>query len=218
MQTFEPFGGDKKVGQSIFGPLEQRLIQRCVPAVPSFIRSHHLTLASIPISMLIIGCSYLSKTNIHWLWAVSVLIALQWMTDSLDGAVGRARNEGLIRWGYYMDHLLDYFFLAAILIGYMLLLPVGFRTLHFFVLAIFGAFMVNSYLAFATTNQFRISYLGIGPTEIRLVFILTNTLLIFFGKTHLVGALPYVLAVSFFGLIVVIYRTQKELWEVDHSR
>ncbi len=182
MQPFETFGGDKKVGQSILDPLEQRLIRRLVPAVPSFIRSQHLTLASIPISAAIIGFSYLAKSNIHWLWAVSILIVLQWLTDSLDGAVGRARNEGLVRWGYYMDHLLDYFFLGAILIGFMLLLPDHFKWLHFFIFLIFGGFLVNSYLAFAATNQFRISHMGIGPTEIRLIFVSINTLLIFFWQ------------------------------------
>ena len=114
-----------------------------------------------------------------------------------------------------MDHLLDYFFLAAILIGYMLLLPDQSKWIHFFVLAMCGMFMVNSYLAFAATNQFRISYMGIGPTEIRLVFILINTLIILTGKTHLAFLLPYLLAFGIFGLCVVVYKTQKELWEMD---
>ncbi|MEO5927767.1 MAG: CDP-alcohol phosphatidyltransferase family protein [Patescibacteria group bacterium] len=211
----QPFGGDKKVGQSLLHGPEQVLIQAAAPRVPAWIKSHHLTLASIPISLLIILCSYLGKESIEWLWAVSGLIALQWITDSLDGAVGRLRKEGLIRWGYYMDHLLDFFFLASILIGYMLLLPDKSKWIHFFVLAIFGGFMVNSFLAFAATNKFRVSYLGFGPTEARLVFILINTLIILFGKTYLAFSLPYILGFALLGLIVVIYKTQKETWEMD---
>jgi phosphatidylglycerophosphate synthase len=95
------------------------------------------------------------------------------------------------------------------------MLPDSYKYLQFFLLAIFGAFMVNSFLAFAASNKFRISYLGIGPTEVRLMFIAVNTLLIFLGKTHLAGALPYVLVASVFGLCVVVYRTQKELWQID---
>ena len=203
------------MGKSVLYKPEQAFIRWATPRVPNWLRSHHLTLLSIPISLLIILAGYLGIHDERWLWATSLLIVTQWMTDSLDGAVGRARNEGLIRWGYYMDHLLDYFFLAAILIGYMLLLPDQSKWIHFFVLAMCGMFMVNSYLAFAATNQFRISYMGIGPTEMRLVFILINTLIILTGKTHLAFLLPYLLAFGLFGLCVVVYKTQKELWIMD---
>lgn len=211
----DSFNGDKKVGQSLFHKPEKRFVAAMVPKVPVWLRSHHLTLATIPISALIVLFSYFAHWHIYWLWAVSALIALQWLTDSLDGAVGRARNEGLVRWGYYMDHFLDYIFLASILIGYMLLLPDPDKYMYFFILAMLSAFMVNSYLSFAATNEFRISYLGIGPTEVRLVFILINILLIFLRKTYIAGSLPLVLAAAFLGLCVVIYRTQKYIWDID---
>jgi phosphatidylglycerophosphate synthase len=178
-------------------------------------KSYHLTLMTIPISLAIVGLSFFAKQDIAWLWGISTLIALQWLTDSLDGAIGRANGEGLIRWGYYMDHFLDYIFLCSILIGYSILLPDHFKYLHFFVLALFGGFMVNTYLAFAASNRFRISHLGVGPTEIRAIFILINTLLIFFGQTYLAQTLPYVLPLTVIGLIIVIYRTQRELWKTD---
>jgi len=209
------FGGDKKVGRSVLTGAEKRLIDWAVPRIPKWIEGWHLTLATIPISLGIIAASWLAVDDFRWLWAVSFFIFLQWVTDSLDGSLGRYRNFGTVKWGYYMDHFLDYVFLCAILIGYSLMLPDAFKYLQFFLLAIFGAFMVNSYLAFAATNQFRIAHLGIGPTEIRLVFIGVNTLLILLGKTHLAGALPYVLVASFFGLCVVVYRTQKEIWAMD---
>ncbi len=213
----EPFAGDKKVGASwLHGP-EQRIIRFAMRYVPAWIKSYHLTLATIPISLAIVGCSFLAKGDIGWLWAISALIVLQWITDSLDGAVGRAHGEGLIRWGYYMDHFLDYIFLCSVLIGYSILLPDHFKYLQFFVLALFGAFMVNAYLAFAASNKFRISYLGIGPTEIRILFVLINTLLIFFGKTYLAQTLPYVLPLTVVGLIIVTYRTQRELWKMDQE-
>jgi phosphatidylglycerophosphate synthase len=211
----EPFGGNAKVGQSVLHTLEKRAVDWAVPRVPASISTVHLTLATIPISLGIILVSWFAKDDFRWLWSVSILIFLQWVTDSLDGAVGRYRNTGLIKWGYYMDHFLDYIFLCSILIGYSLMLPDSYKYLQFFLLAIFGAFMVNSFLAFAASNKFRISYLGIGPTEVRLMFIAVNTLLIFLGKTHLAGALPYVLVASVFGLCVVVYRTQKELWQID---
>ena len=114
-----------------------------------------------------------------------------------------------------MDHFLDYIFLAAVIIGYLFIIPEKYEFIKFFVFAIFVGFMINSYLSFAATNKFKISYLGIGPTEIRIIFILINSLIVLFGKTYLSGTLPYVLIFSFCGLCLVIYREQKEIWALD---
>jgi phosphatidylglycerophosphate synthase len=212
------FAGDKKVGASILTKPERKFIDWMVPKIPNWIRTYHLTLMTIPISLFIILFSFFAKDNILWLWLVSLMIFLQWLTDSLDGSLGKYQNEGLVRWGYYMDHFLDYVFLCAILIGYSLILPDNLKYLQFFVLAIFGAFMVNSYLAFAASNKFRITFLGIGPTEIRIVFILINSMIILFGKTYIGAVLPYVLILSTIGLIIVTYRTQKEIWKLDKNQ
>lgn len=209
------FDGGTKIGESLLHRPEQWLIGKLVAKVPRFIRSHHLTLATIPVSGGIVLFSFLARENDAWLWGVSALIAVQWLTDSLDGAVGRYRKEGLIRWGYYMDHFLDYIFLASVMTGYMILLPDHYKYLEFFVLAIFGGFMVNSYLALPSTGRFRINHLGIGPTEIRLVFIFVNTMLTIFGRTYLSFATPYVLGFSLAALAFVVYRTQREIWALD---
>jgi phosphatidylglycerophosphate synthase len=212
------FGGDKKVGWWLLQKTEKKIISWLVPRVPKFIRTFHLTLASIPISILIIVCGYLGRTRgTHWLWWISLLIFLQWLTDSLDGAVGRIQNEGLVRWGYYMDHLLDYFFLSSVLVAYMLVIPEQSKIVHFMVLVIGGGFMVNSYLGFAATNEFRISYFGIGATEARIVLIILNTLIIFFGKTYLAFTLPYALGLSFIALIATIFQTHRLLWRMDKN-
>ncbi len=209
------FGGDKKVGQSLLGPLEKRFVTYWTPKIPLWITTDRLTYTTILWSISILIFSFFAQSNMHWLWIVSLMIFLQWLTDLFDGAVGRYRNTGLIRWGYYMDHFLDYVFLCSILIGYSFILPDNFKYLLLFILAIFGAFMVNSYLSFAATNEFQISYIGIGPTEIRIIFILINTLLIFFGRTYLSFALPYVLGISLIGLCVVVYKTGKRIWQID---
>ncbi|MBU0625395.1 CDP-alcohol phosphatidyltransferase family protein [Patescibacteria group bacterium] len=213
------FGGDKKIGWWLLQKPEKKFVDWLVPHLPHWIKTYHLTLASIPISLLIIFCGYLGHTHgVHWLWWISLLIFLQWLTDSLDGAVGRAQNEGLIRWGYYMDHLLDYFFLSSVLITYMLIIPEQSKLVHFMVLVIGGGFMVNSYLAFSATNQFRISYFGIGATEARIVLIALNTLIILFEKTYLAFALPYALGLAFLGLIAAIFQTHRHLWHLDKNQ
>lgn len=212
------FGGDKKFGRSILYTSETKLKNWLVPMVPKCIETYHLTLTTVLWSILIIVFSFLARYNIHWLWVASLMIVFQYLTDLLDGEIGRRRNTGLIKWGFYMDHFLDYIFLFSILIGYSFILPNQFNYILFFIMAMFGAFMVNSFLSFAATNEFKISYLGIGPTEIRLIFIVVNTLLTIFNKTYMAAALPYVLTFSAFGLFVVIFKTQKYLWKVDMAQ
>ncbi len=214
-QTHGSIDDKSKVGQSWLAVPEKRFIHWAVPQLPSWMRSTHLTLASLPISLGIIVFSYLGHFNLHWLWAVNVLIFSQWLTDSLDGALGRYRKEGLIKWGYYMDHLLDYFFLCAVLIGYSLQTNHQYPTLQLLVLALCGGFMVNSYLRFGATQELKIVFNGIGPTELRILFILLNTSIIIFGKTYVAPLLPYVLGACFLGLCVVVYHTQRELRNYD---
>jgi len=215
MANNDEFAGDKKVGHSLLEPLEKKICDYWVPKIPRWLETYHLTLLTIPWCFVIIAACYLSKNNNHWLWLASAAIIMQYITDLFDGAVGRYRNTGLIKWGYYMDHFLDYIFLFSILIGYALIMPNQYDRTIFFVMAILGAFMVNSYLSFSVTNKFKISYLRIGPTEIRLIFILINTLIIFFGKTYMSRVLPFVLASSFIGLCWVVYKTQKYIWGLD---
>lgn len=215
MTTQSSFNGDKKEGVWALKKWEDRLRDYLVPMVPRCIETYHLTLTTILWSLVIIGCGFLTRTNIQWLWLASVMIAFQYITDLLDGAIGRARNTGLVKWGFYMDHFLDYFFLSAILIGYALLLPREYAYLFFFMQAIAGAFMVSSFLSFAATNKFEISHLGLGPTEIRIIFILINTLLIIFGEHYLAIALPYALVFLGFGVCVMVFNVQKKLWQDD---
>lgn len=209
------FAGDKKKGQSILGPIEKKFIDYWTPKIPKWITGHGLTYMTIPISLFIVIFSFLAQWNIHWLWGVSLMIFFQWLSDSFDGAIGRYRNSGLARWGYYMDHFLDYIFLCSILIGYSFILPDNFKYLLFFILALFGGFMVNAYLRFASTNELKIAYMGIGPTEVRILFIIINTLLIFFGKTYMAKALPYVLILALAGLCITVYKNSKYIWTID---
>lgn len=212
----EVFQGDKKVGHSLLHGPEEKLKKILIPLVPQGVETYHLTLTTIAWSLLIIFFSFLAQSDIRWLWGASAMIIAQYITDLLDGAIGRQRNTGLIKWGYYMDHFLDYIFLCAILIGYSMLVRDHHKYMLFFILALFGAFMVNSFLSFAATNEFQISYLGIGPTEIRIVFIIVNTLLIIFSDNQPVERfIPYILWFSTFGLFIAVYRTQEHIWDID---
>ncbi len=205
---------DKKKGKSILHEFERKWIDYFVPKIPSFIKGHHLTLLTILWSGSILIFSYLAQFEINWLWGTSLMIVFQYITDSFDGALGRYRNAGLIKWGFFMDHILDYVFLSSIMIGYAFIFP-QYIYLHLFTLIIFTLFMVNSFLSLASKGDFEITFMGFGPTEVRLMFIAVNTLIVIFGKTFMGPFSPYVLVISFVLIVINIYKTQKELWKMD---
>ncbi len=212
----EKFGGDKKLPiKSPLGNLEKKLIGSTIHKIPGFIEGYHLTLMTIIWSIGFIFFGFLAQHNRHWLWLCSLMLFLQWFTDSYDGALGRLRDTGIPKWGYYMDHFLDFVFLCSIFIGYTFLFSEETTKVIYFLLIIFAGFMVNSYLSFAATNEFKITYLGFGPTEMRIMFIFFNIYLIYFGVTFLERYLKYFIPVSFIILVVVIFRTQEYIWSID---
>jgi len=210
-----PFAGDQKKGTWILAKAEKQLVNWLVTRVPSFIETYHLTLLTLLWSAGVIVCSFLARENIHWLWFVSLFVLLQYFSDVLDGAVGRYRKTGLVKWGYYMDHFLDYLFLASIMAGYAL----AFSSISWYwflaLIVLGGAFTANVHLSFAATNEFRISLLRIGPTEARLAFILVNTAIIVFGAGLVAILLPIVVGCLTGGLVWAVFRMQRYIWNID---
>ena len=211
----QQFAGATKTNTSFLSPLERRLAPSVLPLIPSWLETYHLTMLTLVWSLLILLFSYLAARDIRWLWLVSAMVFLQYVTDHYDGKIGRYRNTGLVRWGYYMDHLLDYFFLSSVLIGYSFILPERSRYQILFMLAIFAGYQMSTFLAFAATDRLKISHLKFGPTEFRLALIIVNALLIRFGTHHMINALKYVNIGGAIGLAILIYGTHKIVWRLD---
>ena len=210
-----PFGGAQKVGTWVLAGAERRMVAWLVPKVPPFLETYHLTLMTLLWSAGIVAASYLARQNLHWLWLVSTCIALQYLTDVLDGAVGRYRDTGLVKWGFYMDHFLDYLFLCSIILGYALTMPdISWYWFGAF-LVVAGALMVNSFLSFAATNEFKISTLGIGTTEGRLFFIISNAAIVIFGTSWVPWALPPLMALLIVLLVWLVFQSHRRIWQID---
>lgn len=203
--------------KTLLAPYEKRFITWLTPLFPAWIETWHLTLLTIPWCAGLIYFGYLAGSTGHlgWLWLGSLMIFLQWFTDAFDGAIGRYKDTGLVKWGFYMDHFLDYVFLCSTLVGYALLARGIHRDMILYLIPVFGGYMTASFLGFGATGQFKITYLATGPTEIRIWFILLNTAMICFGTQWILPFLPWILGISIAGLCVIVYRTQKFLWKLD---
>jgi archaetidylinositol phosphate synthase len=209
------FAGADKTNNSFLAPLERRLAPIVITRIHGWLETHHLTMLTLVWSLGILLFSFLASRNIRWLWMVSVMIALQWVTDHYDGKIGKYRNTGLVRWGYYMDHLLDYFFLCSVIIGYAFILPERSRFQLLLMLALFAAYDFSTFLAFSAMNELKISHLKFGPTEFRLALIIINGLLISFGTRYMISGLKWVNAGAVVGLVFLIYGTHKRIWQLD---
>jgi archaetidylinositol phosphate synthase len=217
--TQEQFAGDKKLPMTSFlAKPERKLIDSWVPRFPRLVEGYHLTLMTILWSGGMILFGWLARKNIHWLFGSCAMLFLQWFSDSFDGSLGRYRDTGIPKWGYYMDHFLDYLFMCAILVGYSFIVNPRARHMLLLVMPVYGAFMVSSYLSFAATNEFKITYLRLGPTELRILLILLNIAIMILGIGFFEKSLPYALVFLFVGLCIVVFRTQKYIWKIDRNK
>src|SRR5712664_3275427 len=197
----QKFAGAGKTNTGWLVPLERRLAKFVLPRVPRWLETYHLTLLTPVWALLIVVFSYLAARDLRWLWMVNLMIVFHYFTDHFDGKLGKFRDTGLRKWGFYMDHLFDYGFLCSILIGYSFLLPQR---------AVF-----NTFLMLAATEEFKVSFSVFGPTELRLALIIINGLLVRFGVRPLKGALHYVAGCGTVALALLAYRAQKRLWKSD---
>ena len=196
-------------------PLERRLTAFILPRIPRWLETYHLTLLTPVWAIGIALFGYLAASNLRWLWMTNLMLVLHYFTDHFDGKLGKYRNTGLRKWGFYMDHLFDYVFLCSILIGYSYLIPQKSIFSMMLVLCIFSGFMFHTFLMLAATDEFRVSFSRFGPTELRLALIIINVFIIRFGTRGLKGALPWVAFGGLIALSILAYIAQRRLWQID---
>jgi phosphatidylglycerophosphate synthase len=153
----------------------------------------------------------------RWFWVGSAVILGQYLTDAIDGKVGQLRNDGLLRWGFYVDHVLDYVFLCSMLFGYALLVPSESQWLMTAAMALAGCFMASSFLACSLIGSLPISFGPVGPVEVRIILVLVNVWLAAGGRAALAVVLPVVLAACFAVLVLMVYRVQRGFWILERG-
>lgn len=169
-------------------------------------------------SVATVVCGWLAREDLRWLHLMSVMVFGQWLTDSLDGTLGRYRKQGLVKWGFFMDHLLDLLFAGSVVMAYAFLVDSDWlRFLFLVLLLVTCAMMAVSFLSFAATNEFQIAFYGIGPTEIRIGYIALNTFVVFVGTRIFSWGVPVVLALNVVTFTVLVARTSRSLWRIDYE-
>jgi phosphatidylglycerophosphate synthase len=162
------FHSATRINRSLTASLEKRVLEGMAARVPRWVTSDRLTLLGFAAQIACGACFALARFDLRFLLAVILCLALNWLGDSLDGALARVRRIERPRYGFYVDHMADVFGSVALMLGLGLS---GF--IHPAVaIAMLLAFLVlaaESYLATYTLSRFQLSQGLFGPTEIRIV-------------------------------------------------
>jgi len=184
--TITGFTPETRLQQSVLTRLERRTLHWIAPRLPTAVHSDHLTLLAL-VAMIGVGASYWLSSITPWgLMLASVLLAVNWFGDSLDGTLARVRNRQRPRYGYYVDHVVDvagttFLFGGLALSGLMHPGIAAITLLAYFLVSL------EVYLATHSLGEFRMSFLGFGPTELRLLLALGNTALFLRPVTDVAG-------------------------------
>ena len=171
------FNGAQRLNRSLTAQVERRALLWMAERAPRWISSDKLTALGLTAQIGAGVCYALARFDRHWLLAVILCIALNWLGDSLDGTLARVRSQQRPRYGFYVDHIVDMFGAVALMTGLGASGFVHWQT----AMAMLVAFLLlsgESYLATYTLGCFELSQGFFGPTEIRILLIAGNLALL----------------------------------------
>lgn len=199
----------KRVNDILLGPLERPALQWLSAHMPAWITPDVCTAIGV-LGALVTAIGYvLSNLDPNYLWLASFGFVVNWFGDSLDGTLARYRHTERPKFGFFIDHTTDAFCQAMIFLGLGLSPYIAFNVAC---LALVGYLMLATlaYVRTCVVGEFKISYGKLGPTEIRVLAILLNTSMYFFGLRPMEWVMAnsrlavsvYDLAVSFIALLL----------------
>lgn len=162
------FENARRVNQALTAQVERRALQWMAERAPRWVTSDRLTILGLSAQMGAGVCYALSRYDRRILLPAIACLALNWLGDSLDGTLARARRQERPRYGFYVDHIVDVLGSVALMCG------LGWSGLLHgaTAMAMLVAFLVlssESYLATYTLKRFELSQGIFGPTEIRIL-------------------------------------------------
>jgi len=153
---------------SLTASVEKRALVWLARHTPRTVNSDHLTLLGLA-AMFLAGVSFWAgRWTPYALFGVVLCLALNWLGDSLDGTLARVRDRQRPRYGFYVDHVVDVFGAAFLMIG-LALSPYMSTMVGLGLLLVYLMLSAEIYLATHTVGIFRISYWKFGGTELRIL-------------------------------------------------
>jgi archaetidylinositol phosphate synthase len=186
MRRKRPFAETTRMQESFVAAGERRALLWMAARTPLWIGPDHLTALGLAAQVGAGVCYALAAWNRYWLLGAIVCLALNWLGDSLDGTLARARQRLRPRYGFYVDHMVDTFGAVA-LMGGLALSRYMRPWIAMSLLVGFLVMSIQSYLATHALGEFRLSFWNFGPTELRILLAVGNLALFWKPMVHLFG-------------------------------
>jgi archaetidylinositol phosphate synthase len=177
----------RRVQESWVAVEEKRALLWLAARTPLWIGPDHLTVLGLAAQLGAGTCYALARWNRYALLGVIACLALNWLGDSLDGTLARARKQLRPRYGFYVDHMVDSFGALA-LMGGLALSGYMHPRIAIGLLVAFLLLSIQSYLAAHALGEFRLSFWRFGPTELRILLVVGNLALLWRPRVHFLGS------------------------------
>ena len=186
MRRMRPFPEMHRMQESWVAAAEKRALLWLAAHTPRWIGPDHLTVLGLAAQIGAGICYALAARNQNALLAVIACLALNWLGDSLDGTLARARQQLRPRYGFYVDHMVDSFGALALMSG-LALSGYMHPWIAIGLLVAFLMLSIQSYLATHALGEFRLSFWRFGPTELRILLAMGNLALLWKPQVHFLG-------------------------------
>lgn len=198
-----------RINDNLLGFVERPVIGWLVRRTPAWINSDMLTGFGVFGAVIIFFSYWLCRYHPVFLWVASLGFVIHWIGDSMDGNLARYRNRQRPIYGFFIDHTTDTFAMILIFMGIGLS---PYAKLSTALLALVGylCLSIMVYIRTALEGVFEISFGKVGPTEMRLVAVILNVCLFFFGNPHVrinalgIGRLTFLDIVGYVTAVVLI--------------
>ena len=203
----------KRINDILLGPLERPALKWLAAHAPAWMTPDICTSIGVLGSVVILGGYILSRFHPGFFWLATFGFILNWYGDSLDGTLARYRHIERPVFGFFIDHTTDAVTQVLIFIGMGVSPYISFNVAMLTLVA-YMLLTVMAYVRTCVVAEFKISYGKLGPTEARLLVVLLNTAMFFFGKQFFpidLGSLgryvvsPYDLVVGSIGLLLLFF-------------
>lgn len=181
-----PFPNMQRIQQSWVAAAEKKTLLWLAARTPPWIGPDHLTVLGLAAQLGAGVCYALARWNRFALLGVIVCLALNWLGDSLDGTLARARQRLRPRYGFYVDHMADSVGALALMSG----LALSKYMQPWIAAGLLIAFLmlsIQSYLAAQALGEFRLSFWRFGPTELRILLVVGDLALLWKPTVRLFG-------------------------------
>jgi phosphatidylglycerophosphate synthase len=176
-----------RIHNSLVSGVERQALAWLVRRIPARVTPDGLTAFGIFGAFVTFVGYALTAWSPTFLWLASLGLVFHWLGDSLDGSLARFRKIERPRYGYFLDQTVDVIGNVLICVGMGLTAYVRMDA-ALLAMAGYHALSIYSLVRACVSGEFHVSLAGTGPTETRLLIVMMNTMIFFFGAPLFVVA------------------------------